>query len=304
MTKKPNFFIIGAPKCGTTSLSSYLADHPNIYFSAPKEPHHFAVDIPSMQGVFADKEQYLKLFADATEEHLAIGEASVWYLYSDRALAAIEKFAPDAKLIVLLRNPVDMVRSLHGEWLFSQNEDQENFRKAWKLQESRAKGDALPPRLRHPNRFLQYGEIGKFSRRVEGVLSKFPREQIKFVLFDDFARSPGDVYRSVLEFLDVPDDGRAEFPKINARKTSKFPLLTLATRHAPKSISRLLNENSAIRNMKNQMIAMIDHWNSKPAEQSQLDEEFIEDLRDYFADDVRYLAELSDLDLERWNRVT
>ncbi|MCZ6619934.1 MAG: sulfotransferase [Gammaproteobacteria bacterium] len=76
----PNFFIVGAPRCGTTAMGNYLSDHRDICFSLPKEPHYFSTDMPAMQ--FAETESdYLKCYGHCSNnEYLAIGEGSVWYL--------------------------------------------------------------------------------------------------------------------------------------------------------------------------------------------------------------------------------
>src|SRR5262245_35065298 len=84
--KKPTFFIIGAPKCGTTSLAAWLADHPDIFMSPTKEPHYFNTDHKRYLNSLAGYEQ---LFEDATDRHSAVGEASVWYLYSANAVENI-----------------------------------------------------------------------------------------------------------------------------------------------------------------------------------------------------------------------
>ena len=79
--KKPNFFIVGAPKCGTTALASYLNEHSKIFVSNPKEPHYFATDFPRYR-LYDSLKQYLDIFNDAKSENVAIGEASVFYMYS------------------------------------------------------------------------------------------------------------------------------------------------------------------------------------------------------------------------------
>ena len=115
----PNFFIIGAPKSGTTSLYNYLSEHPNVFMSKIKGPHYFASRIKT-------KKEYLDLFKDAKKQHICIGEASVLYL------PTLTDY-PDSKLIIILRNPVDVIQSLlkksgdamrtlrilklHGKWI-------------------------------------------------------------------------------------------------------------------------------------------------------------------------------------------
>ena len=128
---KPNFFIIGAPKCGTTALSEYLKDHPQIYFSDPKEPHYFTFDFEQYR-LTKTLEEYLELFAAATPQHQAVGEGSVFYLYSSVALEKIREFDPQAKIIVMLRNPIDMIYSFHSQLLFSADESETSFEQAWR----------------------------------------------------------------------------------------------------------------------------------------------------------------------------
>lgn len=130
--KKPNFFIIGAPKCGTTSLAAWLAEHPQIFMSPIKEPQFFNKDVGfPMKSLQA----YEKLFKDASSGHIAVGEATVLYLYSKVAVRNILDYNPDAKFIVCLRNPVDMAYSLHEQWFFNGIEDIEDFKEAWLMQD-------------------------------------------------------------------------------------------------------------------------------------------------------------------------
>src|SRR6185295_10222300 len=122
-TRKPTFLIAGAPKCGTTALYEYLQTHPQVFLSDPKEPHFYANDLGAHRTIVT-RGQYEKLFSAAGPQHLAIGEASAWYLHSAVALPAVARELPDAKLIVMLRNPVELIRSLHSDlvWICFENE--------------------------------------------------------------------------------------------------------------------------------------------------------------------------------------
>lgn len=300
MRKRPNFFIVGAPKCGTTALSAYLSAHPNVYFSNPKEPHHFARDLPALQGSFSDPDLYYGLFSDAKPQHMALGEASTFYIYSDEAIAAIRKEIPQARLIIMLRHPVDMVYSFHGEWLFNHNEDQEDFETAWRLQSSRKKGESIPKHLRHPQRLLQYGDIGKFTGYVQRIYDHFPREQVHTIVFDELIADTKSMYDSVLRFLDLPDDGRTQFPRLNASKTSRFPFLTLMTRKPPPLLSRILNKNRRVRNLKYQLIRGIDKLNMKPSRREGISPELRSELQEFFSEDIRKLERLIEKDLSKW----
>ena len=215
----PNFFIIGAPKCGTTAMSEYLRAHSQVFMSFPKEPSYLADDLPEFHAVHSMAD-YLKLFQVNSSRHTAIGEASVWYLYSKTALENILKLNPAAKVIVMLRHPVDFLESYHAHMLFSLIENEDNFEKAWALQDARAKGMNIPPTCRTPM-LLQYDQIARFGDHMENVFNVVPREQVKCVLFNDFHSNPRATYLDVLTFLGLRDDGRTDFPRVNARKTQR-----------------------------------------------------------------------------------
>src|SRR5438034_3527344 len=113
--KIPGFFIVGAPKCGTTAMNDYLAGHPDI-FMAKKEIHYFGSDLEIKQKKLSG-EEYLDFFKEGEHKYI-VGESSVWYLYSKNAAAEIKAFSPGAKIIIMLRNPVDMLPSLHSQHIF------------------------------------------------------------------------------------------------------------------------------------------------------------------------------------------
>ena len=117
--KKPNVFIIGAPKCGTTSLREYLGSHPNVYACKPEEPHFFCTDLKGRYNGLTEPEYLRKYFHGANSRHKVIIDKSTWYLYSKSAVLNILKFDADAKFIVMVRNPINMVYSLHSELLWT-----------------------------------------------------------------------------------------------------------------------------------------------------------------------------------------
>ena len=223
MEVKPNFFIVGAPKCGTTALYRYLRLHPNIYMPAKKEPHFFAQDLGSYPAI-KTMDQYSALFAGAEPRHTGIGEASVYYLRSTVAIPNIRAFNPEARLIAMFRNPLEMVHSLHSQLLYWSEESVTDFEAAWRLQDRRREGVDLPPGSRG-GFLLQYEEMARLGSQVERLLSAFPAPQVKLILYDEFAASPRRVYDEVIAFLNLPHDGRAEFPRINDNKRARVAWL-------------------------------------------------------------------------------
>ena len=220
MNKTPNFFIVGAPKCGTTALSEYLKEHPNVFMSTPKEPHYFADDMVKHRGIKKRKD-YFYLFDEVKKNHLAIGEASVWYLYSKNAIENIYNYNKDVKIIIMLRKPVDMVYSMHSQHQNSQGEDEPDFEKAWNLEPERKNGKKIPKHILHvPN--LYYSEIAKYYSQLMRVYNYFPKNQVKVIMFDDFKNNTKKVYCETLTFLNLPEFDKNEFPKINENKNFRF----------------------------------------------------------------------------------
>ena len=110
-TRWPDTFVIGAPRCGTSAMHAYLGQHPQVYMSSRKEPLFFAPDLRGLPGDrIGDTHAYLALFEDATDQR-RVGEASPYYLYSAHASDAIRRQCPDPRIIVMLRNPADMMYS-------------------------------------------------------------------------------------------------------------------------------------------------------------------------------------------------
>lgn len=220
---KPNFFIIGAPKCGTTALSEYLRSHPNVFISEPKEPHYFSTDIQTRYAI-RDLDEYLACFNTSTEQHQAIGEASVAYLSSEVAIPSILKFNPDARFIVMLRNPVELAHSWHSEALYNSYEIEKNFEQAWRMQDTRAAGYSIP-RICPDPKLLMYRDMATLGSQMERLFQHVSREQVHVIFFDDFKTDTAGIYKDVLRFLGLPSDNRIDFPVINESKVVRSPLL-------------------------------------------------------------------------------
>jgi hypothetical protein len=234
---QPNFFIVGAPKCGTTALSHYLSEHAQIFIPSIKEPHYFATDLPRYREI-ESREDYQGLFRKVdTEEHIAVGEASVWYLYSKEAIANIHRYNPQAKLIVMLRDPAEMIPSLHAQLVYTLQEDERNLQKALDLQEARQRGQHIPAHNTAP-KLLQYVRVASYVHQLDRLFDVFPREQVKLIPFPDFKSDTLGIYKSVLQFLNVSYDGRTAFPVINRRHTYRFKSLSKLVHHPPEWLQK------------------------------------------------------------------
>lgn len=199
---RPNLFIVGAAKCGTTSLHAQLGAHPEIYMSAVKEPYFFGRDLAiAPYWCVREAGAYGALFAEADGARF-VGESSVWYLPSETAAGEIKAYSPEAKIIIMLRHPVEMMFSLHRQFVKTYNEDIEDFEEALTAQEARRVGRRIP-RSAHFPQGLQYFEMATFSRQVERYFDVFGRERVEVVLLEDLARDAAGVYGGVLRFLGV-----------------------------------------------------------------------------------------------------
>lgn len=301
MARRPDFFILGAPKCGTTALSEYLRQHPQVFMSTPKEPHYFGTDFDYYYAPGErSEEHYLRLFAGAGDRHLAVGEASVWYLYSATAAAEIAAFQPDARVIVMLRNPVELVPSLHSQLVYTVDEDVRDPAAAWALQDARRRGERLPPGVRVPA-FLQYGAAASLGAQLRRVYESFPRDRVQVIVFDDLRADPGAVYRRTLAFLGVPDDGRTEFPRVNPNTVHRAPGVARLTQRPPKAAlaaARAVKRVTGIKELG--ILQRVRRRNRVEAERAPLDPAFAAELAEYFRDDVALLSDLVGRDLSHW----
>lgn len=238
---KPSFFIVGSPKCGTTALAKYLSEHDDIFISSPKEPHYFATNFDESMRTVKTEEHYFSLFKNAKKSQTC-GEASIWYLYSEDALNNIAKFEPDAKIIVMIRNPADMIYSLHSQKIYSLDEDVLNFEEAWNLSWEREKGNFIPLRCREP-KTLYYHKIANYKEQIDYLYRFFPKNNVKIIDFQEFQDSNLDVYKDVLAFLNIEYDGKKEFKKINERKVHKSNITAnLINFKRPKYLKSIINK--------------------------------------------------------------
>lgn len=202
---KANFFMVGAPRSGTTSLYWHLSSHPDIFMSPVKEPFYFDERARGVvEGCVSRSEDYSELFRYAHVNASVIGEASTTYLSSRDALERINKYNRNAKILAILRNPIDASLSLFlrmkegGKY-----EHAESFDSAWRGQVERS--------------FLNdYRNLFALGDQVEFALQLFGEQRLKIVLFDEFKQDSALVYRDILNFLGLPGDEKGLVRKGNS----------------------------------------------------------------------------------------
>lgn len=294
----PDFFIVGAPKCGTTALYAYLSAHPAIFMPKLKEPHFFSRDFPKF-GKVHDLYSYLKLFAEAPAG-ACVGEGSVWYLYSSCAIPQIMKANPEARIIVMLRNPVTMARSLHRQLIMSLREDIEDFEGAWRAQHDRRLGKRLPLYCPEPSH-LQYADVCCYSHQIARMLDVVPTSQIKVLIYEEFFQDIRAQYAGVTQFLGVAYDSRSSFPLVNAAREPRNAWLWHLIRHPPFPLDLLHGPAQTMsRVLGLRPIKLLNDLNSKTAEKLEWNEEFERELHDFFARDVALVEDLLGRALPAW----
>ena len=167
-SRKPDFFIVGAPKCGTTSLHIYLRQHPDIFMPAEKEHNHFATDLLSATDPYCNRDQYLKLFVEAQNEK-RVGESSVFHLYSKVAAKNIFAFDSTARIIIMLRDPLSWIASYHSQMVYNGDEVIADLGDALVAEAGRRCGKNIPTKLRFSERLL-YRDVVRFVDQVARYL--------------------------------------------------------------------------------------------------------------------------------------
>ncbi len=292
-TRQPNFFIVGAPKCGTTSMVEYLRQHLDVFIPF-RELHFFGSDI------FRDKklteEDYLDCFSKARNEK-RVGEKSTWYLYSKKAASEIKKFSPHAKIIIQIRNPVDMVYSLHSDFLRSGQENIINFEKALEAEEDRRKGLRIPKRTVDSPKLLSYSEIPLYAEQIKRYVEVFGWKQIHIIVFDDLVKDTLNTYREVLRFLDVDDQFTPDLKIYNAAYPRRSMLLQIFMKSFwAKKIGRTLLPYIT-RCIIGQTIS---HWNISNKLKPPMKKHVRKRLQKQFEPEVKRLSKLLNRDLSHW----
>jgi hypothetical protein len=299
LRQKPNFFIVGAPKAGTTALSEYLGDHQSIFVSNPKEPFFFCPEFSGLPGP-KTLEAYLDLFTPVDERVQTVGEASAMYLYSKDAAARIKAFCKHSKIVIMLRNPVDIAYAFHSQLLHASSETEQDFERAWELQESRITGQNLPPHVREPL-FLQYRNIALLGEQVERYQRMFSREQIHYIVFDQFIRNTLDTYQGTLDFLNVEYDGRTDFRPANANKTNRSQKLAMFLNRPPPWASEMARQVKRVLGLRNQgFLTPLRHLNVTVESRKPLSRELRKTIAKSFRADIELLSVLTDTDLTAW----
>lgn len=297
----PDVFLIGAPKAGTTSLADWLGQHPDVYFSAPKEPFYWASDYPGMRARygFDSRASYETLFSSPEARRAALrAEGSTTYLHSQRAVPDILAAVDRPRFIVALRRPVDLLVSYHRTQLVALNEDEADFAAAW-----RRSVRGVGPQIRPLDpKLVDYPMIGRLGAAVELLLGLVPRESVHFVLFDDLAADPVATWARLIGFLGLSEQPSPTFGARNAStKTYRSALLRKVTHRPPRPLAepmRRLRQWS--RTTSNPLAEKVKATMWRAERRPEVDPADRAEVADFLAADTRRLGELVGRDLSHW----
>lgn len=311
----PDFVIAGAAKSGTTSLYHYLDAHPDIFMSRIKEPNFFLSQEekknirPSLKHLMKsldvekhvrnktgkafhaayldDEDLYRKLFEDAPE-HSLTGEASVSYLYSHHAPLALYRFNPEAKIILMLRNPVERAFS-HYLMDLHLGFTSLDFEKAFEA-------DRQAP-VKTWNAASNYIETGLYSEQVKRFLETFPAGQVLILFYDEFRVNPEPVLAEVFEFLGVNNNMGS--PPLQRHNESLQPRIQVFRKAAGWKRLRFGLRKLLSAPLRDKLKGIFFSKENLPVP----DERVKKKLSVYFADDIEKLEKMTGKDLSSWKKI-
>jgi hypothetical protein len=299
----PTFLVAGAGRCGTTALAEGLRTHPDVFVTSPKEPHYFALHgtTPRFQApgdeatinrvAVTNADQYVALYPENTQ-HVALGDASVSTLYYHaHAIPEIQRFNPDTRIIIMLREPVERAHSAF------QYMTARGFEQAATLQEAFAAEEQRVADYWH--HLWHYQAMSHYAESVRSFQDAFGVDRVGIWFYDDLQRDYVATVHEVLRFIGTAPapNQAAGVPIVNSSGAPRSRLvqstLHAATRNEPirRAVKRLTSYRAreAVRR--------------RLLQRSELDQATRRELSPLFADDLRSLAELVELTrAPRWLR--
>ena len=312
-------FVVGAPRCGTTSLSKYLKSHPSVRFPAAKEPHFFALN--DLRGLSDDElrdtveREYLGRFFDPGSNRSVGADCSVTYLYRPELLEPVLRLWPDSRFVIAVRDPLTMLPSLHKRLLFIGDETLTSFADAWEAVPDRAAGRRIPRRCADP-RWLRYDEAGRFGTYVERLFEVVGRDRCKVMVFDDLCADPAKEYQEFIAFCGLEPAARPDLKPERSGRGVRLYWLQRLLKRPPKAVVNYVATDlylrrtgtsdraakAGIRGMILGLRRRLLDWNKVSAPAEPLPLALQQTLRTHFKAEIAKLGRLIGRDLSHWLR--
>ncbi|HZU60018.1 MAG TPA: sulfotransferase [Solirubrobacteraceae bacterium] len=296
---RPDFFIVGAPKCGTSSLHQYLRRHPDAFLPEQKDVPYFGSDLEhTFPNAPADLADYLALFQDAGTAR-RIGDSCTLYMQSRRAAEEIAAWRPDASIIVMLRDPVDLMFSLHSHNIWMTEEDILDFQSALAAEPQRRRGERIPARAAYPAG-LWYTDVAALGDQLERYMACFPPEQIHVILMDDLRRDVNGVVGETLQFLGLSTDVDLDVDRVvNRRRAPRSLRLQALLQDPPAGLERAFRALTPSR-LHGRVLPFLNRFNETPQTRQSLSPELRARLAKELRPQVEKLEALLGRDLSGW----
>lgn len=289
--RHPDAFLIGVPKSGTSSLASYMAQHPQIAVSSPKESNYYCTDLNLAEH--ATEQEYLDCFRGSASATVRL-DASILSMFSLQAAANMWQANRHARLIAILRNPIDVMQAWHSQMRFAGNEPLADFERALLSEADRKQRDQVPgtrSALRCP-RFLYYRELVDYPTQMRRMLSHFNREQLLVVFFDELAHQPREVYRRVTRFLAVDAEFTPNFTVVNENKERRFRVAYKVVKRSLGPLSRRLFRPQS----RHRLLRWLDAKTSVRAQRAPVSESLRSQLEAEFEPQITALSQVLEID--------
>lgn len=266
MTRRPDLFIVGAPKCGTTAMTRYLEAHPDVFVADRKDLHWFGSDLGFRNRAREPEADYLARFAAAGDARWAC-DSSVWYLYSTTAAAEIRAYSPDARIIAMVRHPVSAMHALWSQLRLNGlgDEDIADFAEAVAAEPDRAAGRRIPAHTPLPEALL-YRRVVAFSGQLARYLDAFPRERIRVVVQEEMKADTSGTMRDVYDWLGVDPDVQPDLGRVNTSKAVRSEGLRRLLRATPSGL-----KDAVPASLRRQVSRRLRKLNSRHAARAALD---------------------------------
>ena len=309
-------FIVGAPRCGTTSVAHFLKGHPAVAFPVVKEPHFFAQnDLRALSDhVLRDRVEsdYLRRFY-SRETHRRVGvDASVTYLYTPEQLEPILRLWPNSRFVVAVRDPLTMLPSLHQRLIYTGDETIPSFKDAWAAVPDRTAGRRIPRRCVEP-RWLRYDQAARFGTYLERLFAVVGRERCLVLLFDDLAADTSQQYQQLMTFIGIDALPRTSFAARRESKSVRSRWLQRLLKRPPSAVrhyfagehfyqrTRDLDDGvdgapNTVLSLRKRLLA----WNRVSSPPEPLPPDLLAELCGELGDEVEKLGRMLGRDLSHW----
>lgn len=299
--RRPNLFIVGAQKSGTTTLATMLSHHREVFMCTPKEPGYLAfgsAGYPYRTGtgeataargwVISSETDYLGLFTRAPTAARYLGEASTWYLAEPGTAERIRAFSEDARIIAILRHPAERA---YSAWCHARRDGEEPLADF-------AEALAAEAERHSPSHLLRYREMGHYAPQLAAYFRVFGRDRVLILRYEDLRDDPGKVWGDCLAFLALSHEGPP--PKAHRQNRSGIPRSRL--------LQKLLKNERFKATMKRLLPTSLAAWSKAQADTFNL-QPFPplppaqrDELVAFYAGEVDELERMSGMDLSAWRR--